>query len=61
MRKQVGVWFTLIDCFNLLLLPLLVLVAVSMLIWGGILGLWLMITSSLNLTRTKQHLYFHQD
>jgi len=61
MRKLGGVWFTPMDCFNSLLLPLLVLAAVFMLIWVGILGLLSMTMFRPSRTRTNLPLFFHQE
>ena len=61
MQKRAGVSYTLMDYFNLLLLPLLVLAGVSMLIWVGIYAAWWMITSSLNRLIGKRRSCFLQD
>ena len=60
MRKKAGAWFTLMDYFNLLLLPLLVLVVVFMLIWAGIFVAWWMLMSTLNRLFGNQPLCFPQ-
>ena len=53
MRKRAGARYQLMDYFNLLLLPLLVLVVVFILIWGGMCVLWSMIMSNQSLIRIK--------
>ena len=62
MQKKAGAWFMLMDSFSSLALKEFFLaLGVFMLIWAGILGLWWILTSILNLTRTKPRLSSRQE